>query len=909
MKSVRNGPAQEQFGAVVSHKLNFPKGSPAQVTRSALCDLMGDNEQTRLVLINAPAGFGKTTLMLQARMRLEEQGVRCAWISLDDADNDPARFLMFLAAAFERACDDVRSGERTSLFAGTRSLGSLALEFFKRLALFDQPFALFLDDFETIQSTAVSDLLHELVRHLPEKGRVVIGSRQLPELGLGRLRATGQLRELGAEHLRFNLEDTTTFLRDRRGLRLDPAVIARLHDRTEGWVAALWLASVALENQARPADFIAGFSGTSNAIAAYLAEDVLARLGEEERDFLLRTSILETLSAPVCDAVCGREGSQVLLDRLSRANLFLQPLDDDRQHFRYHKLFAQFLQEQLRRQMPGELPRIRRAAAEWQRAAGKPIAAIDHAFATGDDDYAAALLDEHAERLLGEGRTRVLMRWLDRASPDMLQARPRLRAVHLWATAFSHSMEGALATLERLETSGLDDPALRAHLLALRPVLLTQLDRVEDAHAVGQKNFEHLDPQHAFAYIMLANTMAHLSFTLGQFDQARAYLEASRRAQGRDDRRKLHLAFSEAVEGDIDLLQGRLRQAMARFRLGVQSEGAGSSGTLIIGVPMAETLYEVDDRDQAERMLQVYLPLTREIQLPDHMMSGHVTLARILALRGDSVGALQLLGELEQHGHAANLPRAVATAKLERARMALLRGDVAAANVELQQAGGMGYGHQMTQWCTIVNDFETPTIGRLRWMIHAGSAQAAVPLLRHELAQSERTGRLRRALKLRILLALGLRGSNESRKALEVLEEAIRRSASEGFIRIYADEGQRMAELIAEYVAAHPARGAVRSQSIDHDYLDRLLNACRGSGPVERGPRSAEHAMPVEALTPAELKVLQQLAEGLSNLVIAERLFISEATVRTHLRSINVKLNAQNRTQAVAIGRRLGLTP
>jgi LuxR family maltose regulon positive regulatory protein len=221
----------------------------------------------------------------------------------------------------------------------------------------------------------------------------------------------------------------------------------------------------------------------------------------------------------------------------------------------------------------------------------------------------------------------------------------------------------------------------------------------------------------------------------------------------------------------------------------------------------------------------------------------------------------------------------------------------------------MGYSHQMAQWSTITNDFETPAIGRLRWMIHAGTAKAAVPLLRNELAQGERAGRLRRALKLRILLALGLRESNEPRKAMEVLDEALRLSASEGFVRIYADEGQRMADLLIEYIAARPVHGSLRVSPISKEYLDCLAKACRGN---EAGARTEVQAgdpsMPVEMLTPAELKVLQQLAEGHANLVIAERLFISEATVRTHLRSINVKLNAQNRTQAVAIGRRLGLT-
>lgn len=913
-----------QFKAILASKLNPPQPQPAQLLRTSVRDLINKGEYARLTLVRAPAGFGKTTAMLQSRQQLQQNGIRTSWLTLDQADNDVARFLMFFVAAFERLSEEPgRSTAQAprSIFETTRSLSELMLELINRIRAFETPFALYLDDVDNIQNPAVFDLINEVLRHLPVHGRLVMASRQLPDLALGRLRAMGLLSEVEVEQLTFSQEETRQFLCVQRGLKLDDVDVVRLHERTEGWPAALWLASAALEKRLRPSDFVAEFSGSSTAIADYLTEDVLAHLDPSTRDFLLRTSILGTLNAPACNALLGINDSMARLEQLERMHLFLVPIggmpidsvpvkdkaDRDVRSYRYHRLFAQYLRSQLERRHASELPALHHAAAEWYHCQNRPVPTIEHALESGDNAFAVAVLNEHADRLLAEGRVRLLARWLDRLPEDILQAQPRLRAIHLWAIAFTRGPKEAMTIVESLQRLPRLDPELSRHLVALEPSLLIMMDGIEEAYALGVQNQDLLKPEHGFPYAMLTNTMAHVAFMNSHYDEARIWLD--RAYVVRDERSgSFSQAYSETVEGEIDLLQGRLRQAISRFRQAAQSRSHGvhftdTNRNVMVLVPLASVLYETDACEEALLLLQATLPLVRDVRLADQLICAHILLARLVNARGDSVRGLQLLLELEQIGHASGLPRALASARIERARQAILRGDYDAADIELQRASGMGFSHHMNRFSTLANDVDTLSIGRLRWMLHTGSAKMVVPLLRQELSVAERGHRMRRALKLRILLALALQAAGDTRHAIELMAVVVDFMASEGYIRILADEGGHAGALLGEYLAS-----ARLGKTLDKAYLASLKQACGigESTSAELRSNPAVNAL-IDPLTTTELKVLQLLSEGHTNQVMAQRLFVSETTVRTHLRNIYVKLDAHNRTQAVAIGRRLGL--
>jgi LuxR family maltose regulon positive regulatory protein len=964
-------PAPRRDGALQSGKLNPPRASATQVTRDAVCDRIQAAGPVRLVLVRAPAGFGKTTAMVQARDRLAAVGVATAWLTLERTDNDISRFLRCLRQAVAQIVPDT-------------SVSETPLAVLEALAGHAAPFALFLDDFELITEPAVLGLLREIIDHLPRRGQLVLGSRSQPDLGLGRLRAAGQLLEIDTEHLRFSLAETQRFfaLRRQTGVAQDSASnsavdirthLGDLHRKTEGWIAALWLASMALDavqhRHGSVADFVAQFSGSDRAVADFLAEDVLERQSPEVRDFLLRTSVLRHLNAPLCQALNPRSDARRILAQLDAANLFITPIADSpapaasttstagttsthttsattiaEPEWRYHSLFADFLRTQLLRERPDELARLHLAASGWYESQGRPVPAIDHAIEGGDLPHATALLALHASAFLEQGRMRLLARWFAALPSALLRERPMLQMVALWASALTR---GPWEALEQLQQSGCEhsaDAAVRAHVNALRPMLLAMMDRVEQAAAIGREQLAQLPSGQPFADRVLCNAMAHVMGVLGERDEANRLLDAARRGQQGGGFNRM---YSESVEGLIDLQQGRLRQATARFRLasgmaaghtpaaappqpvgalpaalGMSEDGhyPASNGNAWAGVLYAGAVYEAHQPHAASHLLNVYLPLARDVGLPDHMILSHTMRSRIAFQRGDIDAALQAITDLEYLGHHRQLPRVVASARLERARVLVLQGQADAAALALDRADDAKVWQRVARHQMSAHDVDDMVIGRLRWQVRFGDAVAAAREAGGLAEQARQAQRQRRALRLQVLQALALQRAGQADAAQQCMTDLLRSACAEGFVRLLLDEGQAVGALARRVqTALADAGGGGRSDPIFDDWLQRLLQIAGpeeadDSGHGATAPASAEPldggtapAVLAEPLTRKEIRVLQLLAEGYSNGAMAEKLFVSDSTVRTHLRNINMKLNARSRTQAVAIARRLGV--
>ena len=598
-------PLPRPASSPLASKLSPPSVTPSQVPRDAVCGAIVGARAARLVLVRAPAGFGKTTTLVQARERLASQGVDSAWLTLDRADNDVPRFLAGLHQA-------------VAAIVGELPAGDDPLTLLDALARHPAPFALFLDDCELITEPAVLGLVREIVDHLPRHGQLVLGSRSLPDLNLGRLRAAGQLLEIDAEQLRFSLAETQRFFALRHagaasgGLSAQPQarlqadveaelmaeLMANLPDllrKTEGWIAALWLASMALDGvigrQGSVAGFIGQFSGSNRAVADFLAEDVLSRQTPEIRDFLLRTSILRHLNAPLCQVLTPRSGAARILAQLDAANLFITPIGDARpaspgtsgepaspgpdREWRYHSLFADVLRTQLAREQPDGLARLHLAASGWYESQGRPVPAIDHAIEGGDLPHAVALLAEHAATFLEQGRMRLLARGFAALPAALLQARPMLQVVALWACTLTRGPWQAMAELRQSGCADSLDPAVQAHVRALQPMLLAMMDRVDEASAIGRAQLARLPSGQPFADSVLCNAMAHAMGVLGEREQALHLLDVARRGQQGAGFNRM---YSESVEGLLDLQQGRLRQATARFRMAVGTPAGPASG-------------------------------------------------------------------------------------------------------------------------------------------------------------------------------------------------------------------------------------------------------------------------------------------------------------------------------------------
>lgn len=890
-------------GSIPQAKLSPPRPSTAQVPRAVMQARLQEALRARLVLVRAPAGFGKTTAMQQLRTQYESAGIATAWLTLDAADNDVSRLLHCMGSAVRAL--DAQAGTASDLFG---VLNALARD--------NLPFALFLDDFEVLQSDAVMGLVRQFAEQLPACGRLVIGSRAMPEMGLGRMRARGQLLEIDAAALRFTEDEASEFFR-LRGCALPPKAMAQLLDKTEGWISALWLASLALEKRGQYREFVERFSGTDQAVAEYLAEDVLAQQSEEVRDFLLRTSILRTLDPRVCEALVPRCDCAAMLGRLDAENLFLTPLSGDNGSYRYHSLFADFLRAQLAREQPREVARLHLAASGWYESQARPVPAIEHALEGGDFPHALHLLREHAEHLLEQGRMRLLSRWFAAIPAELLVDEPLLQVAAVYAECFTRGAWQAQQRLDRSPAQHSADASVQAHLNALRPLLLATMDRVEEALPAGRAALMHVPSCRPFADSTLANAMAFVVSVMGDAREAYALLDA---AHGTQDGSIFSRMYSESVQGVLDQSEGRLRQAAARFRVALAATPRAASynptnGNAWAGVLHAGVLYESNDLDVADHLLNVYLPLARDAGLPDHVIVSYRMRARIAFLRGDVDSAFGLLTELEFLGHDRQLPRVTASARLEQARIFTLQGNGQAAADALQRADDPAVWPRIERLRFAAHEVEDIAIGRLRWRLRFGHGLGELERdLAAHVTQAQASGRRHRELKLRLLSALALARNGRHGESLEALSGVLHHTAQEGFMRLLLDEGALLAPLLRRF--QRDARCARDAGPIIVDHVAQLLEALDRSGeliepeePPDAADAGAVDAPPVlvDPLSRKELKVLELVASGYSNAAMAERLFVSESTVRTHLRSINVKLGARSRTQAVALARRLGV--
>lgn len=873
----------------------------------AIVERAGVAVHARLVLVRAPAGYGKTTTMAQLRERLAATNVSTAWLTVDRADNDLPRFLQCLAAAVSH------------LVEGGRARGLLGLV--DQLSACEHPFVLFLDDVECIHEPSVLGMMRELIEHLPHGAQVVVGARNVPELGLGRLRAHGQLLEVDAEDLRFSLEETGRFFAQRGNGALPDEALRQLHSKTEGWIAPLWLASVALDRRGLDSDFIAQFSGSNLAVAHYLADAVLARQPHDVRQFLLRTSVLTHLDAPLCHALAPRAEGQTLADcermlrHLEASDLFIRPVlpaggSEARRGWRYHSLFADFLRAQLARDQPHEFTRLHLAASGWYEANGRPVPAVEHAIEGGDMPHALTLLSQHAQRFLEQGRMRLLHRWFGLIPLDDLAEHPRLEVISVWATCFVHGPAQASVQLQAARCNQSLDAGVQVKLRALRPLLLAMTDQYEEAMATGLEALDHLPTGCSFSDIGLMNILAHVAWVLGDAPSSHQLLDRARRTPNSN---AFTRAYTESVEGMLDLHEARLHQAMARLRMALGDSGMPghtSHGNTWGGVLYASTLYEANRLDDAQRRLNVYLPQASAGGLPDHMIMGHAMRARIAQARGDAAQALEVLAELEYLGHQRRLPRAVAAAWLERARIHVVQGQARLAREALASADLPGLWDDPLLQRLPSHDLEYLALGRMRWALAFGDAQAVLPSIAADLAVAEQSGRHRRAMKLRLLLALAQHRCADIAASTQTMEQVLRLACQEGFVRPVLDEGGAMLALVQRVQARQDEVGAPYGDPVWEEYLQSLAVA------LEALPRAValadlEAASPelgsAGAITPQEVRILQLLAEGHSNGALAAKLKVSDSTVRTHLRNINAKLNAHNRMQAVATARRLAV--
>jgi LuxR family transcriptional regulator, maltose regulon positive regulatory protein len=909
-------------GALLTTKLHLPRPRPGSVARPRLLERLTEGMERELMLVCTPAGFGKTTLLADWAAAT---GRPVAWLSLDEADNDPVRFWRHVAAALDRARPGV-ADRVAPLLQGLQSASfqAVAATLVNELAGVTEEVVLILDDYHLIEAPQVHQSLEFLLEHLPASLRLVLASRADPPLPLARLRARGHLAELRQRDLRFTPEEAAELLHIAVGRELPEGAVTALGDRTEGWAAGLQMASLSLQGHADPAGFVATFSGSHRYVLDFLAEEVLDRQPQPLREFLLETAVLERLCGPLCDAVTGRSNSQALLEQAERANLFLIPLDEARGWWRYHQLFADLLRARLQRERPERVPALHQAAAGWCEEHGLVDDAIRHALAAGDATWAARLLERHFDALLRRSEVATLQRWLEALPVELVGSRPRLclAQTHLAVS------RGEVEAIERL----LDDAERALHATGDEPYepsvgragsLVANLPAAIAVQRAAAAQFRG-DAERTIVFARRA--LAELGEGERALDSAaRWYLAVAEWLSGRPAAAERVFASGIArwraagepslaawglyYFGQVQRAQGHLGAALGTYKQALEMAGEPGGPTLLAAAPahagLAEVAYQRDELEAALRHATEGIALYRQLGYGLPLVTALATLARIRQAQGDRAGALEAIREAERVGLSPALVALLNPVPATRARLALAHGDIAEA-ARWVQARGLGPDDQPSY----PREGEYLVLARVLLAQH--TPDRALGLLERLHTAAVAQGRVASVIEILTLQALARAAAGDERGALAALAEALTLAAPEGYLRVFVDEGAPMATLLGRLAAAQRAGRVEIVHGVPPDYLDRLTDAFAHDGvPIDqqRGRIAAAPPGLVAPLSARELEVLGLLAAGQSNPAIAEELVITLDTVKRHVTHILDKLGAANRTQAVTRARALGLLP
>ncbi|HJV27704.1 MAG TPA: LuxR C-terminal-related transcriptional regulator [Aromatoleum sp.] len=864
-----------------------------------------ERTSANLVLVTATAGYGKSTAMGQLYRHKSERGDAVSWLTADRSDNDLGRFAFYLWVALSNALPELGAPPLAS--EGIESAAAAASvrvhHLVEALALIEAPFVLFIDDFEQVTASDALALVNTLVSGLSPGQTLIVGSRQKPELPLGRLRVQGRLLEIETDSLKFSVAETRSYVASRLDCVLDETELASLQERTDGWPAALQLAAAALAGRSSVGALLQGLAESSRSISDYLAEDVLARLPAAQRSFLIDTSVLETFCPAMCDAVLERTDSHALIAQTERDNLFLQLIDSEGMWYRYHPLFQEFLREQFRRTTDAQrIVVLQLKAARWLAADGKVAQAIPYALAAGDHELAAGMMAQRATDLVRIGQLDTVTRWVA-AIPDAVLARwPELMIAGAYAMTYLHRYADANRLVDKLAPATPSSPKIAADLVALRIMLGAWSDHLPEAFRAAESARETLVDADPYAIGLMHNALAFFRIAQGRYLDALHDAAIAKRAM--EPIGALHgLNYSVSFEGAIDLLQGNAREARSRFeRTLADIIAAGyryTTSTAVVVAHLAETLYELDELDAAEVLLTDYLPLIREGCLPDHLIVAYRVLARIQAHRGHHGRAIDTLNTLQDLGDLRGLPRIAAAARIDKLRLALLVGDIAAAQRLIARINDESIWQPFGDLRTYANDLDDPEIAAYRLALATGAGQTVIPRLQDAICHADAANRRRRVLRLQCLLAQAFEAARRRPQALETLERALAASQADGLVRVFADEPWHLQPLLTALESRHTA--------VAPAYLQTLLKAAERPTPRPVPATSNDLAAADNPLSQRESQLLRLLADGNSNKELARKLFVSENTVETHLRRIYGKLGTRNRTQAVARARERGV--
>ncbi len=876
---------------ILATKLFAPSPPPNAVFRPRLCERLSEGLHRKLTLISAPAGFGKTTLVSEWIARRDRPA---AWLSLDEGDADPTRFLKYVIAAVQTVAPDAGAGLSGALTSPQPpSAESILTAMINDLATGSEDLLLVLDDYHVVNAKPIDDTLTFLLEHLPSQMHVVITTREDPPIPLPRLRATGQLTELRAVDLRFTPTEAAAFLNHTMGLSLSTDDVAALDSRTEGWIAGLQLAAISLQGDEDATSFIESFSGNHRFVLDYLLEEVLQRQPEHVQSFLLRTAILDRMCGSLCDAVVPdtAPSGQEVLEYLEHANLFIGPLDHERRWYRYHPLFAELLRQRLHQSASPagciDVSQLHLRASEWCADQNLEIEAFRHAVAANDVARAERLIHGKGVPLYVRGGAAPVLNWLESLPTTIMDARPQLWVMFATALAIVGritQVEPKLQAAEAAMQSVVVDDESRnlvrriADLRTLTALLAADPVQVDTVIAQLHRALEQQQADHQPGG---AATLWKLGLAYQvQGDRSAARLAQTEAISSSEATGNTHVSILATTSlGYMHELDGQLHLASESYRHVLQLVGDPPGPVACEAyVGLARICYEWNDLDLAEEHGLLSVRLARQLEIVS-FVSSELFLARLHIARGDTTNALAMLAQTEQDARERHFRSRVPEIAALQALASIREGN-------LEAAAHLVETHELL-------------MGQARVHLARGEPSSALAVLERFRRQVEAKGWADELLRVLVLQVVAHDAHGEHEVARRLLDDALAQAEAEGFIRTFVDEGALMAKLMS----------AANAAGIKPGYTGRLLAAFATEGQKSKlEPQTVTASQQrVEPLSPRELEVLQLVAQGLSNKEISDRLFVALATVKGHNRVTFSKLQVQRRTEAVARARELGL--
>jgi LuxR family maltose regulon positive regulatory protein len=906
---------------LLTTKLYIPPVRRDLVPRPRLIERLEEGVQRghRLTLVSAPAGFGKTTLLSEW---VATCGRPVAWLSLDSGDNDLARFLAYLIAALQTIEDGVGAGVLDRLQAPQRPpLEESLTALINQIDSISTGFVLVLDDYHLITAQRIHEALAFLLDHPPHNMHLVVATRADPPWHFARLRGRGQLTELRLADLQFTRDEATVFLNQVMDLRLSADDITALTSRTEGWIAGLQLAALSMQGRQDLSGFIAALSGSQHYILDYLVEEVLHRQSESVQAFLLRTSILDRLTGPLCDALAleheaGQDDGQAMLSRLERANQFVIPLDERHQWYRYHHLFADSLRVCLEQAWPERMPEYHRRASRWYEQHGYLSEAIEHALSANDLDRAACLIEQAAEATLMRSEFTTFLSWVDVLPEEVIHTHPLLHVYHTGIQL----MDGlALQVAEaHLREAMAAEPsrAVSGAVATFQTLIAAYRGDTHQSVKLSQQALALLAEDSLFLRSLVAGFLGITYLWSGDFaTAAKALGEAVRIGRQIGNLTFTVLALCHLAE--LHIVRGQLHEAAAFYEEALERarDGRGHrlpmAGIALMGI--GYLLQEWNDLEAARRHLVEGIELAAQWEKTG-TFTGYVSLALVEQALGDQEAARAAIRQARQVAMEFDgMEIAAIVVGVYQARLWIQQSDPNAVIGwaeergldERIEAGELEEGSRTVPFLYAALEYETYAEAR----IARGQPDEALAILSPLLPVIETGGWTMFVIETLVLQSLAFQALGDIPRAMRCLERALSLAEPEGFVRAFVDRGAPMAALLKQILEVQQNGGQAPSRGTAPDYVRRLLDAFgQGKGTQPRGPLSPPSPLSlVEPLSRREAEVLRLLATDLTSTEMARELVLSVHTVRSHIKSIYGKLDVHSRYEAVTRATELNL--